>query len=38
MKLLDEYADVFWEIPPGGVTERLLGHHISTVPREVPVY
>ncbi|PHJ18930.1 retrotransposon protein [Cystoisospora suis] len=36
--LLDSYADVFREIRPGGITERVQKHHIGTIPGLVPNY
>lgn len=35
-QLADSYGDVFRAIPPGGVTERPLKHHINTVLGEAP--
>ncbi|PHJ16740.1 retrotransposon ty3-gypsy subclass [Cystoisospora suis] len=34
--LLDSYADVFREIPPGGITDTPQKHHIGTIPGLVP--
>ncbi|PHJ18926.1 retrotransposon ty3-gypsy subclass [Cystoisospora suis] len=36
--LLDSHANVFREIPPGGITERVQKHHIETIPGLVPNY
>lgn len=32
VKLLDEHTDVLREIPPDVVTERVMKHHVTTVP------
>lgn len=37
-ELSDEFAELFQELPKGGVKERTIKHCIPTIPAEVPVY
>ncbi|PHJ20723.1 retrotransposon nucleocapsid protein, partial [Cystoisospora suis] len=37
-KMLDEYAELFQELPRGGVKGRAIQHHIATLPGEAPEY
>lgn len=36
--LLDEFADIFQDLPPGGVKNREIKHRIPTVPGQLPSY